>query len=255
MLGGRVVVAPRVAPGPAGRRVEPGRLLPLRLGGQPLAGPRARTPAPRSSTRAPPARRRGTGSTTPNRRRNQSPSPSRRQNRGAASPASIRCAQPAGAPPARVGVAAGRDELGVLAVGDRRGVDDERRHVDAVRGALVVQRPRLGGGAHGERPGRAPAPRADRQRAARAAAVGASAPVARRAAGGWPASSRRAAARAARSCRRRTRRSTSRRPCQRAAVQHVEHLVPHLGHVRPGLGRAEQRQRRPGLARACWNAS
>ena len=39
VLGGGVRVAPRVAPGPAARRVVAGGLLPLRLGGQPPPGP------------------------------------------------------------------------------------------------------------------------------------------------------------------------------------------------------------------------
>src|SRR4029077_9639109 len=57
------------------------------------------------------------------------------------------------APPARPGpvlrpvVAAGRDELQPGRVGDRRGVDPERRQVDHVRGPFVLQCPRLRGGA------------------------------------------------------------------------------------------------------------
>src|SRR5690606_31268039 len=36
----RILVSPRVAPGPSGGRIVPGRLLPLRLGGQSTARPR-----------------------------------------------------------------------------------------------------------------------------------------------------------------------------------------------------------------------
>src|SRR5262249_15942225 len=57
-----------------------------------------------------------------------------------------------GTPPTPVVVAAGGDEPGVGRVGHRGGVEVERGHGDRVRRALVVQRPRLGGRAHGERP-------------------------------------------------------------------------------------------------------
>ena len=54
-------------------------------------------------------------------------------------------------PPARVIVSAAGDELGVRAAGHRRGVEEERRDVDGMRGPLVVQGPGFGGGAHRER--------------------------------------------------------------------------------------------------------
>ena len=54
-------------------------------------------------------------------------------------------------PDVRVVIAAVVDERDVGAVGDRHGVDAERRHVDLVRGALVVVGPRLEVGAHDER--------------------------------------------------------------------------------------------------------
>ena len=56
-----------------------------------------------------------------------------------------------GGPPARVVVPAVVAELGISAAGHRGGVQVERRHLHGVRRALVVQRPGLGGGPHGER--------------------------------------------------------------------------------------------------------
>src|ERR1019366_4534580 len=55
------------------------------------------------------------------------------------------------APPPLVVVAAGRDERLVGSVADRGGVQVEGRNYRGVRGPLVVQRPRLSRGAHGER--------------------------------------------------------------------------------------------------------
>jgi hypothetical protein len=55
-------------------------------------------------------------------------------------------------PPPLVRVAAVFDETLVGAIGNRGGVDEERRHDTLVRGAFIVQRPGLGGGAHRETP-------------------------------------------------------------------------------------------------------
>ena len=145
----RVRVAPRVPAGQAGGGIEPGRLLPLGLGGQPAPGPAgvrvglipahvqhrlvrrdrllpAEHPAGPLPALAPPVQRRGQPGLLP-----------------------VLPARPG--PPARVVVPAILDELGIGAAGHRGGVEVERRHLHGVRRALVVQRPGLGGGPHGER--------------------------------------------------------------------------------------------------------
>src|SRR5262249_48094703 len=149
-LGG-VGVPPWVPARATGRRVEPGRLLPLGLGRQPPAGPGrvgprlvpghvhhrlgGRPPPRHPPHRAPPPPR---------------PPPPAPPARGAGTPGPRALPPPRLAPPPRVVVPAVRDELLVRRVGDRRGVEVEGGHVHRVGGPLVVERPRLAGGAHGE---------------------------------------------------------------------------------------------------------
>ena len=164
---------------------------------------------------------------------------------GAVAPARLR-------PPAGIAVAVRVDERGVLPAGDRSGGDPERGHVDDVRGPLVVQRPRLGGRAHPERPrghqrgarGQRPARRWRRRgehRRTRPQLVGGEHRLVvlllvlhdhaeREAVGGEPAAVPQ------------TQRG--------AAAQHVQRLLAHLGDVRARLAGREQRQldpARPGV--------
>ena len=148
----RLRVAPRVAAGQPGGRVEPGRLLPLRLRRQPPprpAGVRVGfVPAHVQHGLLRPDLL-GHAEHRPDPLR-PVPAPVQRGGQPGALPVI-----PAGlSPPARVVVSAVRDELGVRAAGHRGGVEEERRHVHGVRGPLVVQRPGLGRGAHAERAAR-----------------------------------------------------------------------------------------------------
>ena len=98
---GRVVIPPRVAPGPPGRRVVPRGLLPFRLGRQPPPGPprvRVRLVPAHVQHRLVPARAAATPRTST---RTHSPA-SRRQNSGCSSPPA------AGAPSRRRSTSAGR---------------------------------------------------------------------------------------------------------------------------------------------------
>ena len=148
----RLRVAPRVAAGQPGGRVEPGRLLPLGLRRQPPprpAGVRVGfVPAHVQHGLLRPDRL-GDAEHRPDPLR-PVPAPVQRGGQPGALPVI-----PAGlSPPAGVVVSAVRDELGVRAAGHRGGVEEERGHVHGVRGPLVVQRPGLGRGAHAERAAR-----------------------------------------------------------------------------------------------------
>lgn len=149
MLGAGVGVAPRVARRAVGRRVVPGGLLPLRLRGQPAPGPAG------VRVRLVPAH---VHDGFVGRHHLGDPEPAPQPLRAVPEP-ELRCVQGVLAdvrpavrrPPARVVVAAGRDERLVGGVRHRRRVDEEGRHLAPVRGPFVVQGPRLGGGAHRER--------------------------------------------------------------------------------------------------------
>lgn len=150
-----------------------------------------------------------------------------------------------GRPPTLVPIPAVLDEPEVGAAADRRGVQAERRHVAPVRGPLVVQGPRLGGGPHGERaPGnqdvvREPlgvggcgrGGRGERGRA-RTQLMGDQHRlvvllfVLRDHAEGEAGALQRASA-----------------LVQRCALQQVQCPPPYVGGVRPGLGGGQQRQR------------
>ena len=124
-------------------------------------------------------------------------------------------------------------------------------HVDLVRGPLVVQRPRVGRRAHRERAAGDQHLGGADQRRGRGQRVGRrEAPGRRDAAGGWPASSRRAGARAGGPCRTRSpRRAAPVGRVETDRVEGVQHLAADQADVVAGLGRLEQRQRRPGRAR------
>ena len=236
---------PREAPLGRGGRVPRGGLLPLRLGGQPAAGPAGvgvglepadvlhRLVVGQRLDAAEPATQPGPALAEPERRRPLA---------GLAAP------PPAGrGPQPLVVVAAGLDERAVGGVGDRHRVDEVRRHVDLVRGPLVVQRPRVGGRAHRERAARDQHLGGADQRRGRRQGVG----------------------------RREDRVSATQlvggqhrlvvlvlvledhaeheaRVEQRPGrvepdrVEGVQHLAPDQADVVPGLRRVEQRQRRPG---------
>ena len=152
MSGLRVRVAPGVPAGQAGRRIEPGRLLPLGLGRQPPPRPAGvrvgLVPAHVQHGFFRPDRL-----GHPEHRADPLPAvPAPVQRRG--QPRLLPVGPAVSGPPAGIAVSAVRDELGVRAAGHRCGVDEERRHVHGVRGPLVVQRPGLGGSAHGERAAR-----------------------------------------------------------------------------------------------------
>ena len=241
--GGRLLVAPRVPAGPAGRRVPAGRLLPLRLGRQPLAGPRRvrlRLVEADVHHRLVGADRITTGRTagTPSRRR-RAASASARSARSR-----TRCAQPAALHQRGSVVAAVGDERARTSplVTGAASMTYAGRSTRCAR-ALVVQRPRVGGGAHGERPGRhqhlagRPGP------AARAAAA--------RPAPAAPARSWWVASIVSSCCcscctimPKANPSATSGRSVKRIRVEQVEHLVPDRAHVGARLGRRQQRQRR-----------
>ena len=210
-LGGGVL-APGEAVLGAGRGVPGGGLLPLGLGGQPAAGPAG---VGVGLVPADVLHRLGVGQRLEAAEAAAQPGAALADPERGSALAGLAAPRPALlAPQPLVVVAAGLDEGPVGGVGDRHRVDAEGRQVHLVGRPLVVVGPRVGRRAHRERAGRDHAPRwSGPGRRARRARRRRAAPGCRGAAGGWPASSRRAGARAGGPCRRRSRRRAAvRRP-------------------------------------------